>query len=119
MMKKLFLIAAAATVATPSFGQASDVITVSVRGAGSWEMICHVLTASGDQVAEVVDGHRSTLSSRDFHSVSCEQTASARGPLVVSISGPATCPFKGATAGTCSRTFASGSVGSFTTRRKR
>jgi hypothetical protein len=104
----------AAGFAFPAAAQPATT-TISVQGVGGWELICHVANNSGDQ-AEILDARRNSLLSRDFYSIACDQTGSGRGPLVVSISGPATCPFKGAPGGPCQQSFPSGRSGSFVVR---
>ena len=117
-MKKLALAVLAAGLSLPAAAQ-PVATTVSVQAAGGWEMICHVATRFGNEQVVILDAGHSSLSSGDFNNISCEQTGSGRGPMVVSVTGPASCPFKGAAAGSCQQSFASGRVGSFVVKSKR
>lgn len=99
-MKKLALIILTAGLSLPAAAQPAAT-TVSVQASGGWEMICHVATRFGNEQVVILDAGHSSLSSGDLNSVSCEQTSGGRGPMVVSVSGPATCPFKASAVGAC------------------
>lgn len=115
-MNKLIVGLLASALVSPVAAQPA-MTAVSVKGTGGWEMICHVTTRSGDQVVEVLDGGHSSLTSDAPYNVSCEQTSSGSGPMVVTVTG-AVCPFKGAAAGACQQSFPHG-PGSFVVRPKR
>lgn len=116
-MKMFALALGAAALAAPAVAQPAT--TLAVKASGGWEMICHVAARSGEPQVVILDAGRSSLSNGDYRNISCEQTGSARGPMVVSISGPAACPFKGAAEGRCEQSSASGRVGSFVVKPKR
>lgn len=91
---------------------------IAVKGAGSWELLCHVTGRFGDETIASLTSNRGTLTGSDFSSVSCETSSAGSGPIVVSVSGPtAVCPFKGATDGNCEHTFKG--AASFTVHTKR
>ena len=117
-MRKLALALLAVALAAP-VGARPAVTAISVKAVGGWEMICHVTTSFGDQTVQILDAGHSSLALTGFNNVSCEQTGAGRGPMVVSVAGPATCPFKGATQGACEKSFASGRAGSFAVRPRR
>lgn len=99
----------ASAIASPVAAQSANTM-VSVKATGSWEMICHISTRSGEDVA-ILDAAQSTLSRPDLYRASCDSSSSARGPLVVTVAGSsAVCPFKEAAAGKCERSFKSGAA---------
>jgi len=88
--------------------------TISARGDGSWEIICHVVRPGGDTATPILSPGRSSYSDRELRRASCDVRNAAKGPLVVTISAPAmACPFKSAVADACEQTFAKGRAGSF------
>lgn len=105
-------------VTSPGAALASDakdmVPTISARGDGSWEIICHVLLPGGDQATPILSPGRSSYANREMRGASCDVRNGTKGPLVVTISAPAmACPFKGASADACEQSFAKGRAGSF------
>ena len=115
-MSKLIVGLLASALTSPVAAQPA-MTAVSVKGTGGWELICHVTTRSGDKLVEVLDGGHSSLSSSDPYNVSCEQTGSGSGPMVVTVTGAA-CRFKGSATGACQQSFPHG-PGSFVVRPKR
>ncbi|MFA6113339.1 MAG: hypothetical protein WC729_05090 [Sphingomonas sp.] len=88
--------------------------TVSARGEGRWEMICHVTRSGGEQIVRILDPERNSYSDPELRRASCDIKNANKAPLVVSISAPAmACPFKSAGASACEQTFAKGRAGSF------
>lgn len=111
-MKKLMLAVATISAGLPATAQTA-VSTLTVRGSGDWEMICHVAGGSDDETV-VLSPRRPSFSG--FARLSCDQTGGSRGPLEVSVAGPAACPFKVAKGAACQQSFASGRSGSFIVR---
>lgn len=114
-MKNAIVMILAGVIATPVTAQPATT-GLTVQGNGAWEMICHV-TRGSDVQTQLLDFRNPSLSG--FSRVSCDQTGGSRGPLVVSVAGPAACPFKVASGAACRQTFTSGRSGSFAIRAKR
>lgn len=85
--------------------------TISASGQGSWEMICHI--AAGDQSDRILGPDRSSYSSPKLQRASCSYKGASGGPLVITITGPTACPFKGASADACMLSVPKGRAGSF------
>src|SRR3569623_856710 len=111
-MWKLLLVSG--LLASPAFAQvgASAVPGFSAQGPGNWEMICHVL-ADGDQNSVILSSSRPGYANKALKTASCDYHASGKGDLVLTITGAAKCPLKGATDEACTITVPRQRAGSF------
>lgn len=115
----LKVVLAAGVLVSPAFAaDSADVVPgFSAQGAGDWEMICHVL-ADGDQSNVIVSPSRPRYANKTLRTVSCDYHAGGKGELVITITGAAKCPFKGATEDACLITVPQRRAGSFEFRAK-
>jgi len=104
--------ALAATALLAGGAQAADIPSLSAKGDGNWEMLCHVVS-NGESKATILGPDRPAYSDPRLTRGDCTYHATAKGDLTVSLVGVAACPFAGAAAEACTVTVAKGKRGSF------
>ena len=113
-MKNWTLLFVAGSLAGPISNAEAQVVTpsISATGQGSWEMLCHIV-ADGEQSDRFLGPNRSSYSNPKLQRAECSYKAPQAAPLVITIAGSATCPFKGASADACTLTEIKGRAGKF------
>lgn len=115
MMKWVAIIAATGLVGSANAAEpAASVSTISAKGDGGWEIICHVLRPRSEQVDRILNAGRTSFSDTELRKASCSVKNSSKTALVVSIAAPTMkCPFKSATPEACEQSFPKSASGSF------
>lgn len=119
---KLYLMLVASLIATPAVAAdpAPAPTVMIVAGERGHSMQCHVFPKGGDEYVRFLDSDRTSLSAGALRKLQCEYKGSPRGPTTITITSPTlACPFKDASADTCTTTLSKGAVGSFEAKEKR
>lgn len=101
-------------MASPAAAQEKSASTpgFSVKGDGSWEMICHVVR-NGEQQTLVMNARKGDLFDARLARAECASSRPAQGELTISVVGAAKCPFKDGTEQACSTSVPKGRPVSF------
>ncbi|MBB3862085.1 hypothetical protein GGQ88_003379 [Novosphingobium hassiacum] len=120
MKSGLLALAALLASTTASAGTpAAPLVTINGSGQGSWEVLCHVASAGGDETIRALGPDRPTLALTSLRRATCNYKNGARGPLTIAIVSTAfACPFTVSADASCETQFKPGAFGSIELRRK-
>jgi hypothetical protein len=104
--------ALAATALLTGTAHAADAPSLSAKGDGNWEMLCHVVS-NGETKPTILGPDRPAYADARLTRGECAYHATAKGDLTVSLVGAGACPFAGAAADACTLTVPKGKRGSF------
>ena len=105
-MRLQVLLVAAMAVSSAAHGQASGV-SLAIKGAGSWEVICHASTGIGEETI-ILAPDRAAFSRPSVNELDCQTTVRGRGPKLVTAVGFPSCPLGVPAGQPCEREFKSG-----------